>query len=170
MLPFLAVILAGAAGAADVSSSNLPGVFEAACLDGQAKLSASDASAVSFEQLPVTLQKSLGRPASGKIWRLNGAGNAYLYVLDYAPGPGISPKVCGLASDAMDAHSATEALAMRVAGTVERNSARTSQWLNARDGYVATSTSAGSLNVLQISWMSDADRAKTLEQVEQLPH
>jgi hypothetical protein len=42
--------------------------------------------------------------------------------------------------------------------------------LNARDGYVATATSASTLKVLQISWLSEAAKAKAQAQVEQLPH
>ena len=174
MLPFLAALLSGAAvaaGATDVQVANLPGVFEATCLDGQAKLGAGDVTASSFDQLPSSLRDSLGHPASGNVWRLNTSGNSYLYVLNYAAAPGVSPKVCGLASDAMDLRTASDVLGARVAGGVERNnSGRSAQWLNARDGYVATATTAAKLKVLQISWMSDADKARAMEQVEQLPH
>ena len=170
----LAALLSGAAvttGAPDANVGNLPGLFESTCLDGQAKLSAGDVTATSFDQLPSSLRESLGHPASGNVWRLNTAGNSYLYVLNYTAGPGISPKVCGLASDAMDLRTASNALGARVAGGVERNtSGRSAQWLNARDGYVATATTAATLKVLQISWMSDEDKARAIEQIEQLPH
>lgn len=167
MLLILAAALAGAAGATD--ATNLPGVFQATCLDGEAKLRAGEVSPISFEQLPAALRDSLGRPASGKVWRLNGAGSSYLYMLDYPAGPGISPKVCGLASDAMDAKTAGDMLETRVTGGVERNRPRTAQWMNARDGYVATTTTASNFKVLQINWMSEADKELAQQQVEQLP-
>ncbi len=167
---FIAALLAGAAvAAADVPISNLAGVFEATCLDGQARLSASEVSATSFDQLPSDLKERLGQPASGNVWRFNGAGNAYLYVLDYAAGPGISPKVCGVASDSMDLRSAADTLEMRVGAGTSRQRARTMQWVNAQGGYIATATTAAKYSVLQINWMSDADKAAALAQVEQLP-
>lgn len=157
-------------GASSAQVSNLPGVFEATCLDGQARLSASDVSQITFDQLPPALQQSLGRPASGNIWKLNTSGQAYLYVLDYGNQPGVSPKVCGLASDTMDFRSASDTLEMRVAGSVDRNKAQSAQWLNPKDGYVATATSAAQFKVLQISWLNDADRAAATQQVEGLAH
>jgi hypothetical protein len=172
MLPFLAAILAGAAassGAADAQVSNLPGLFQATCLDGQARLSAHEVSAISFDQLPAGLRDSLGRPAGGKVWQLNFGGHSYLYMLDYNGADG-SSKVCGLASDSAEMRAAGDMLEARMTGTVARNRPRTAQWLNARDGYVATATMASNLNVLQISWMSDAAKARAQEQVEQLAH
>jgi hypothetical protein len=157
-------------GATNVDVTNLSGLFEATCLDGQAKLSAGEIVPVTFDQLPSALRDSLGRPASGKIWQLNTSGRAYLYVLDYAGGPGVSPKVCGLAADTMDLGPAANALEMRVTGAVDRNKARSTQWVNARDGYVATATRAASYSVLQIGWMSDADHEAALVQTQQLPH
>jgi hypothetical protein len=173
MLPFIAALLFGAADAAvatDVQAANLPGVFEATCLDGQARLSAGDVTPISFDELPSDLRERLGLPASANIWRLNTPGRSYLYVLNYDAGPGISPKICGLASDAMDFNTASDALAARVAGGVERNQLRTTQWLNAQDGYIATATTAAKFNVLQINWMNEADRAAAPAQVEQLHH
>jgi hypothetical protein len=173
MMTLIAALLgtaAGASAAADPQVGNLPGVFEAACLDGQAKLSAGEVTPTSFEQLPAGLRESLHRPNSGNVWRLNSGGNSYLYVLNYTASPGVSPKVCGLASDSMDFKTASDALAARVAGGMERGDARSAQWLNARDGYVATATSAAGFNVLQISWMTDEDKAAAQTQVAQLPH
>ena len=164
----IAVLLAGAV-AADVPVSNLASVFEATCLDGSARLSADQVSASSFDQLPSDLKERLGRPASANVWRLNGAGNAYLYVLDYPPGPGISPKVCGVASDSMDLRAASSALEVRVGAGTTRQKARTMQWVNFQDGYIATATTAAKYNVLQINWMSEADKAAALAQAEQLP-
>jgi hypothetical protein len=170
MLPFIALILAGAAqtsAAVDAQPATLPAVFEATCLDGQARLSATP---IDFRQLPATLQKSLGQPTSSKVWQLNASGHSYLYILDYPTGSGVSPKICGLASDEMDLGSATNALGARVAGGVERSGGRSAQWLNAKDGYVATATTAAQFKVLQISWLSDAQKAEAMEQVGQLPH
>src|SRR3954452_7349463 len=152
MLPFIALILAGAAQtSAAAQPSTLPAVFEATCLDGQARLSATP---IDLRQLPAALQKSLGQPTSSKVWQLNASGHSYLYILDYPAWSGASPKICGLASDEMDLGSATNALGARVAGGVERSAARSAQWLNAKDGYVATATTAAQYKVLQISWLS----------------
>lgn len=171
MLPFIAALLAGAvSGTADAQATNLSGLFEAVCLDGQARMRANEVTPISFDQLPSAIRESLGRPASGKVWQLNASSRSYLYVLDYEAGPGISPKVCGLASDAMDLNVAAGALGARVAGGMERGGPRSVQWLNAKDGYVATATAAAQFNVLQISWMSDADKAAAMAQVAQLPH
>ena len=171
MLPYLAAVLAGAAQASGaVPATDLSGVFQATCLDGQAKLRANEVSAISFDQLPAVLRESLGRPASGKIWQLNAAGRSYLYMLDYPDASGASSKVCGLASDSMDMRTAGDQLEARVTGSVARNRPRSAQWLNARDGYVATATTASNLNVLQISWMSAAAKATAQQQVAQLPH
>ena len=173
MLPFIAALLSGAAaatGTSDAQVGNLPGVFEAACLDGQARLSAAEVTPIGFAALPAPLQQGLGHPASAKVWQLNSSGHSYLYILDYAAAPGISPKICGLASDVMDLNAAAAVLGARVAGGMERGNMRSAQWLNAKDGYVATATTAATFNVLQISWLSDADRSAAMAQVDQLPH
>jgi hypothetical protein len=167
MLTLIAAMLAGvSSGAADTQALGLPGVFEATCLDGQARLAATP---IAFTQLPPSLQSSLGQPASSKVWQLNSSGHSYLYMLDYSDGPGVSPKICGLASDAMDLSTATNALGARIAGGVERSGQRSAQWLNAQDGYMATATTAGPFKVLQISWLSDAQKAAAMAQVGQLP-
>ncbi len=173
MLPFLAAILAGAAtsaGVADAQDSSLSGLFQATCLDGQAKLRANEVSAINFDQLPAGLRDSLGRPASGKVWRLSSGDHSYLYMLDYADGTGGTSKVCGLASDSIDLRTAGDMLEQRVTGSVARNRTHSAQWVNAAEGYVATATSAASLNVLQISWMSESAKAIAQRQVETLPH
>ncbi len=170
MLTFLAAILAGSVQASAASEiSDLSGLFQATCLDGQARLRANEVTAISFDQLPSGLRTSLGQPASAKVFRLNSSGSSYLYLLDYQGGPGVSPKVCGVASDA-DLKTAGDALEMRLTGTVSRDRLHTAQWLNPKDGYVATATKAAAFNVLQISWMSDADREAALVQVQSLAH
>jgi hypothetical protein len=168
MLSFLIAILAGSSAVADSQPSSLPGLFEAACLDGQAKLGAGDVTQISFDQLPAKLQKQLGRPASGKIWQLNSGGHSYLYLLSYNDARGTSPKICGLASDAMDLKAAGDSLEMRMTGSVSPNRTRSAQWLNTRDGYVATATTADAFKVLQISWMSTVDREATQAQAQAL--
>jgi len=171
MLSFIAALISGAAAVTGGSdASNLPGVFEATCLDGQARLSAGSVTPVQFDALPEALRAQLGHPAEAKVWQLSASGHSYLYILDYPQGPGVSPKICGLASDTMDLRAGADALEARVAGGVTRGKPRSAQWLNARDGYVATATTADKLNVLQISWMSDSDRASAEERVEALPH
>jgi hypothetical protein len=169
MLLFLAAILAGSAQASTANEvSDLSGLFQATCLDGQARLRANEVTPISFDQLPSGLREKLGRPASGKVWALNTSGHSYLYLLDYQAGPGVSPKVCGLASDALEFRPAADALEMRVTGTVSGDRLHSAQWLNPKEGYVATATTAAMFNVLQISWMSDADRAAALVQTEAL--
>ena len=172
MLSFLVAVLAGAAqgsAAAEVHATNLPRVFEAACLDGQAKLSAGEVTPISFDQLPSALRDKLGQPASGNVWQLNASGRSYLYMLDYDASSGANPKICGVASDAMDLNAGTVALAARVAGGIERSGQRSAQWLNAKDGYVATATTASQFKVLQISWLSESQKAAALAHVGQLP-
>jgi hypothetical protein len=168
MLSFLVAMLAGSSAVADAQPSTLPGLFEAACLDGQARLGAGDVTPISFEQLPAKLQKQLGRPASGKVWQLNSSGHSYLYLLNYNDERGASPKICGLASDSMDLKSAGDSLEMRMTGSVSASRTRSAQWLNPKDGYVATATTADAFKVLQISWMSTADREATQAQAETL--
>jgi len=167
MLSFLAAILAGSVQAsAATDASDLSGLFQATCLDGQARLKANEVTPISFELLPSGLREKLGRPASSKVFRLNNSGHSYLYLLDYQPAPGTSPKICGIASDSMDLRTAGDALEMRVTGSITPDRMRTAQWLNPKDGYIATATTASTFKVLQISWMNDADRAAALIQMK----
>src|SRR5215813_9506517 len=133
MLTFLAAIVAASAQASAADYGPLPGLFEATCLDGQAKLRTGEVTQISFDQLPESLRKSLGRPASGQIWQLNSSGHSYLYLLNYNDARGVSPKVCGLASDSMDLRTAGDALEVRMTGSVSPNRTRSAQWLNAKD-------------------------------------
>lgn len=164
MFQVLAALLAGAvqvSGGAEVNVSNLPGVFAAACLDGQARLSPGDAAKIGFDELPSALKQRLGRPASGNVWRLASGGRAYLYILDYPTGPGINPKICGVASDEMNLKSGAEMLDLRLAGGGRFSQpARTMQWLEPQDGYVATATTASNFKVLQVNWLDEADRSE----------
>lgn len=165
MLPFIAALMIAATPPAN--AGNLPGVFEATCLDGEARFRAGEATAINFEALPKALQDKLGHPSSGQVLQLSGGGRSYVYMLDYSPGPGISPKICGVASDAIDLNSATSALGARL-GSVDRGASQTVQWVNVHDGYVATVTTATPFNVLQINWLSDADREAAQIQAQQV--
>ena len=158
----LAVHLAAAAAVAqpavgEVHVANLPDVFAAACLDGQIKLSAGEASKIDFEELPPRVKRGLGHPNSGDVWRL-AYGDSYLYILNYPDKPGVSPKICGVASDQMALKSGAGMLDMRLAGDRLQHGSRTMQWLRPQDGYNAISTTAGLFNVLQVNWLSEADR------------
>lgn len=143
----------------------LQDIFVAACLDGQARLAEGEASAVAFADLPSALRQRLGRPSSGNVWQLNAPGRAYLYVLNYEPGPGTSPTICGLASDRMPLGAAADTLELRVAGRVYEKSNRTTQWMRPQDGYVATATTAAEFNVVQLNWLSEADRAEAIKEL-----
>ncbi len=155
-----------ASAAAEPNLDSLPELFAAACLDGQARLSAGQVAAVSFDELPPDLRKRLGRPASGQVWQLRAPGRAYLYILNYEPREGVNPKICGLASDGMDLDDAADALEARIAGKVLPNRLRSTEWLRPQDGYVAIATSAADFNVLQINWLSEDQRAAALDYLQ----
>ena len=170
MFKLVTIFMLGAAPAAAVGAvevSNLPGVFAATCLDGQAKLSSGDVTKIAFGDLPSSLRDQLGGPASGNVWRLNTSGNSYLYVLNYAPGRGTSPKICGLASDEMSIDSASELVDIRLTGGTSPK-ARAMEWVRVEDGYVAVTTKAGKFSVAQVNWLSEQERAKVLAEHESL--
>jgi hypothetical protein len=158
---FAALLLGAGVGlpAADLAATELPQIFEAACLDGQAKLSPGTAAPVSFDALPHELQQSLGKPASGQVWRLNGPGRAFLYLLTYEPNPNTNPRICGLASDAMNYGAAADAVELRVTGEVHPRDTRSIEWLSLEGGYNALATTTGEFKVLQVNWLSDQQRA-----------
>lgn len=169
----IAILLIGTAQvsiAADAQVSDLPGVFAATCLDGQARLSARDVTKIGFGDLPLVLRDQLGPPESGTVWRLNATGNSYLYVLNYAPGRDVNPKICGLASDEMSLDSASELLELRLADGTSKANARSTQWVRAEDGYVAVATRAGKFSVAQVNWLSDEERADLMADFQSLPH
>jgi hypothetical protein len=148
---------------ADGAAPGLSQVFIDACLDGQAKLG-TGAQPVSFDALPVDLRKNLGTPTSSQVWRLSGPGDGFLYVLNYEGSA--NPRICGLASDAMDYSSAADAVEMRVTGAVQPRSKDSVQWLNPNNGYDALATTAGNFKVLQVNWLSDAQRALEAKQLD----
>ena len=165
MIGALAALLLGSANppAADLAAAQLPELFEAACLDGEAKLAPGSVTPVTFDALPPELRQSLGKPTSAKIWRLSGSGQAFLYLLDYQPDRYTNPRICGLASDEMDYTSAANAVEMRVTGQVSPKTMRTTEWLNAKGGYSALATTAGPFKVLQVNWLTDTQRAEMMK-------
>jgi len=162
MVGALVALFLGSANptAADVAAAQLPELFEAACLDGQAKLAPGSATPVTFDALPAELRQGLGKPTSAKIWRLNGSGQAFLYLLDYQADRHTNPRICGLASDGMDYATAADSVEMRVTGQISPKSTRTTEWLNATAGYSALATTTGAFKVLQVNWLSDSQRAE----------
>ncbi|MCA1653337.1 MAG: hypothetical protein ABR588_01380 [Sphingomicrobium sp.] len=157
--------LSGVSSGNVTNIDNLPKLFTAACLDGQARLSAGAANPVSFAKLPSILRDRLGRPSSGQVWQLNTSGRAYLYVLNYDSHRGVSPKICGVAADEMNLQSALATVEMRVVGTIGPHGLRGTQWMQPQDGYEATVTTAAEFKVLQINWLNDSDRATALHEV-----
>jgi hypothetical protein len=157
----------GAAGGLD--SGQLPQLFVAACLDGQARLTPGGAVAISFDALPSTLRQRLGEPLSAQVWRLRG-GSTFLYVLSYQPAQEANPHICGLASDEMNYDEAASAVDRRVTGMpasdalMGRNSGSV-QWTDPNGDYTALVTKAGAFNVVQINWLSDAQRAAVLKEI-----
>lgn len=151
------------------SVGNVTNVFSAACLDGQVRLRADEAVRSSFEQLPRILQERLGRPTSAQVWRLAGA-ESYLYMLTYPDKPGTSPRICGVASDQSDLEDGAAMLDVRLTGDRLQHGSRTMEWLRPQDGYNAISTSAGQFHVLQINWLSEADRKLQNAQLSPFAH
>jgi hypothetical protein len=166
MVQLITAFLLGAAQtSAAPQLANLPEVFVATCLDGQARMGTSDVTRVGFDGLPATLRRQLGHPTTSDVWRLNTSGNAFLYVLSYLPEPGVNPKVCGLASDRMSLRAAADSLDLRLAGSVYPTKLRATQWMRPEDGYIATATTAGRYNVVQINWLSDHDRKAAIDEL-----
>ncbi|HZC38580.1 MAG TPA: hypothetical protein VE221_07895 [Sphingomicrobium sp.] len=98
-------------------------------------------------------------------------GRAYLYILDYPKARGINPKICGVASDEMNLKSGAEMLDLRLAGGGRFSQpARTMQWLEPQDGYVATATTASNFKVLQVNWLNAADRSEGEKDRLLFPH
>lgn len=150
--------------ATDLDANDLPGLFAAACLDGEARLSPGSAASVGVDALPRELLAKLGKPASGQVWRLNGAGDTFLYILNYAPGRDANPRICGLASDEMDSRAAAQVVEKRVTGHEYDGTPYTSlAWTSPQGGYSAVATKAGKFNVVQVNWFSDAQRAAAMK-------
>jgi hypothetical protein len=153
----------------EVHVGNLPDVFAAACLEGRITLPAREASKIGFDQLPGRIRRGLGHPSSGDVWRLAN-GESFLYVLNYPDKPGVSPKICGVASDQVGLKAGAGMLDVRLAGDRLQHGSRTMQWLRPQDGYNAMSTTAGDFNVLQVNWLSEADRKLQKAQLRPFAH
>lgn len=169
MLQLITAVLMGAAQSAtvpDIGVGRLPEVFAAACLDGAARVPPGSITKVRFDDLPSKLRSELGRPTSAEVWRVNTSGRAYLYVLSYAPGAGVNPKICGLASDEMSMKAAADLLDVRLAGSVYPAKRKATQWLRPEDGYFAVATTAGDFKVVQVNWLNDEDRTEVLKELQ----
>jgi hypothetical protein len=59
----------------------------------------------------------------------------------------------------MDYGDAADAVEMRITGHVSSKTTLATEWLNPAAGYSALATKAGSFKVLQVNWLSDAQRA-----------
>lgn len=160
MIALTMALLVGA-GTADASPSRaigLPAIFVAACLDGEAKLSAGRTTPMRFIDLPTSLRQKLRTPASGSVWQIDSPDRSYLYALNYAPGPGVAARVCGLASDSMSLTDANNALDERLAGSTQLHPNRGTQWLRPQDGYNALATTAAEFRVMQVNWLSPTEQ------------
>jgi len=170
MLTALMLNSASVLAAADVGPSELSGIFQSACLDGEAKLSPGSAVAVSFDSLPDQLRSRLGNPASTKVWRINTEGSAFLYLVEYPAGSGPNSRVCGLASEDMDSHDAIDTIERRVTGKASHDYQPSMQWLSPQAGYRAVVTSAGKFKIAQVNWLSDAQRDAAMKIYNQIDH
>jgi len=167
MIPGLALFVLTSAPA-NFTSADLPQLFQSACLDREATLSPGTASAVGFDGLSEGLRRALGTPMSGNVWRLNTQGTAYLYILDYKPGPASSPRVCGVASDQMDPRAAHDTLELRVTGRVSGDYNPSMEWLSPQQGYRAVVMKNGKFRVVQVEMLSDAQRDQAMKAYQQL--
>lgn len=157
------------APAAELQPDQLPEIFQSACLDGEARLSPGLVEPVDFTSLPNDLRRALGSPSSAKVWRLNGPGRAFLYILEYPSERTTSPRVCGLASDQMNYGKAADSVEMRVTGAVQPRSTQSTEWLNLKGGYDALATTAGDFKVLQINWLSDSAKHALIKAQPAIP-
>ena len=145
-------------------------MFERACLDGQARLAEGSAAPIEFEALPRQLRDRLKTPTSGQVVRLTGDGAAFLYLLNYDGDPERSPRVCGVASDQLSYATATNALQMHLTGQKNSAGMPTNEWISLQNGYRAFATRAGKFKVMQIDWLSDAQRAAAEQELKSLRH
>lgn len=150
------------------TAADLPQIFQSACLDGQVKLSAG--TPIGLDAVPDVLRRRLGNPASAQVWRLGGEGDTYLYILTYQPGTNPNARVCGLASEQMDARAAADTLELRVTGQASHDYQPSMQWLSPQAGYRAVVTRAGKFKVAQVNWLNDAERQAAMKAYAQLAH
>ena len=138
-------------------------------MDGQVKLPGS-AAPISFKALPIGLRIDLGRPTSSQVWRVSGGGDSFLYLLNYEGDPDVSPRVCGVASEQLDYAVALDALELHMTGKVSPKELRPMEWISPQNGYQAIATKNGKLKVLQINWLTDAQRKAAARVQEALRH
>jgi len=150
----------GPAGPFDRGLENL---FLSACFDGSVKLTPSQAQPVQFDALPSALRRKFGSPSKAQVWKLQTAGNSYLYTFDYDK-RNMSPKVCGLASDSLQLRSAADAVAYRLKASRDiEPQAVTTEWWRADQGYMALASRVRDYTVLQVNWLSDEQRKEALK-------
>ena len=164
--PLVTLLLAAAVQPAADPTTQMTKLFEAACLNGQAKLGPDAAAPAGFEALPHDLRYYLGKPTSAQVWRLSGSGSAFLYLLEYAGDPNANPRVCGVASDKMSRSAAADAMQLLLTGGPNSKETPTTEWLSVQNGYRAFATREGKFKVVQINWLSEAQKqaaAKTFK-------
>lgn len=153
LLSLAAAVLANtAATPVQMSSSELPALFIAACLDGSA--SAASATPIEFDALPSGLRSRLGHPSTAKVWQLRAPGGAYLYSLTYTD-RGWGPKVCGVASEDMALQPASAAVEAHLRGTSSAGSYKPVEWVDPKGGYRALAMRAGGFTILQINTLNE---------------
>jgi len=171
MIGGLAFLLMGAAAAnpaTDVAAAPSPDLFISTCLDGQSRLSSGAADAISFADLPHELRQRLGKPQSAQVWHLRAYGRAYLYIIDYDADLDANPRICGLASDYMNYNAARELVQRRLTGEVDPMTERSVQWLDPKRGYKTLATTVGDFRVLQVNWLSNAERLRITKAYQQI--
>lgn len=152
-----------------VATNDLPAIFVSACLDGTVKLTPADATPVAFNELPGDLRDRLGKPASSQVWRVDGPGRAFLYVLENRPNLRTSPRVCGVASDDMDYTTAKDLVEKRVVGDVYSETGMSMQWIDPKHGYIVTVTTAGEFKILQTDLLGDQQRKSLTKHYGSVP-
>lgn len=153
LLSLVAAVLASGAGAPDrMTSSDLPALFIAACLDGRA--SGASATPIEFSALPSELRTHLGNPRTAKVWQLRAPGGAYLYSLTYTE-RGWGPKTCGVASEDMAIQPASAAVETRLRGVPSAGSYKPMEWVDPKGAYRALSVRAGGFTILQINTLNE---------------
>jgi hypothetical protein len=148
-----AALFNAAAAQMTVTPDQLPNLFIAACLEGKAQTTDGSATPIEFSALPTAIRSRLGKPSEGKVWKLNGADNAYLYSLSYTD-RSFSPKICGVAGQNLVLRPASAAVESHLrGGTPAAGSFKPVEWLNEPQGYRALATRIGGYTVLQVNWL-----------------
>jgi hypothetical protein len=141
------------------NANALESLFFSACLNGSAKLD-QRAIPISFDAMPALLRRKLGTPSTGKVWKFEGKGDAYFYTLQYTH-PGMTPNVCGVASDNLPFNSAADAVALRIGASRYREPGSvTTEWWHPDAGYMALASKVQRYTVLQVNWLSEKQRKR----------